>query len=434
MRGQFTGLSCLFKAVVEVLSFSSVVCLGTYRLPGLSVMDFDGKQPKSVEMVSMDAMNAMDADVWEHLPEQLLRSILSRLPWWSNLKMRSVCQSWNLILRNTEFLKTCFPVPSERPPCWMSKTSDENCYGIRNWTKTKGRPIHKTSLLPGFPRALQYSVKAAAGGLLLMENHDDGKLGRVVVNPLNGTHRQVPPLPKLEDAEVGQTMGMVMDQTTQSHKIIAVHRERIDSRGIVGVPTFLQEEIYVYDLKDNQWRLVSSLMVTYEDHLSRLYLNAVIIKNDLYILTLMQTEEFWIYRVFKVSSKGWDEVPAVFAYQLKNVDLFEHNGYLMLVGSAFKNLRVQIWRHDWVTKEWEEMLTMPHEMLGRGSIKSPEGAMFTFYSQGDHVCFIVEPSRSLRITCDIVKREWWSGTSPTFRFMNGEEVGWLFQPRLDIVL
>ncbi|KAL2629773.1 hypothetical protein R1flu_014459 [Riccia fluitans] len=391
-------------------------------------MDLDEpKQPKSVEMVNMDAM---DSEVWEHLPEQLLRSILARLPWWSNLKMRSVCQSWNRVLRDTEFLKSSIPAPSEHPPCWISKTSDENCYGIRNWTKTKGRSVQKTSLLPGVPRAHQYAVNAAAGGLLLMENQEDRKLDRIVVNPLNGTCRRVPHLPKLEDAEMGHTMGMVVDQTTQSHKIIFVHRESIDRRGMMG----LQEEIYVYDLKDDQWRLVSSLMRTNDDHRRVLYLNAVIIAGDLYILTLTQAEEIWMYRVFKVSPKGWEEVPAILAYQLKNVDLFEHNGYLMLVGSALRSLRVQIWRHDWASREWEEMLTMPEEMLGRGSIKSPESTMFKFHSQGDHLCFIDSPSRSIRITCDMVKREWWSGTSPTFRFMNGEEIGWLFQPRLDIVL
>ncbi|BBN05700.1 hypothetical protein MPTK1_3g15290 [Marchantia polymorpha subsp. ruderalis] len=361
----------------------------------------------------------MDPELWRHLPEELVQRILARLPWWSNMQLRSVSRAWRTLLADCEFLRRSEPPVGGRRPCWICRSRDAS-YTLRNWSMTRSLPL--AGLLSTDP---QFRLEAATAGLLLMAHHSQ-PLGRLsfLVNPLNGTRRDIPPLPLLKDPSLCYSLGMVADRSSRSHKIIVVHSELVNCPGAPA-----QEEIFVYDSRADRWDMVHCMQRQCDDY--RGLRSAVFVNGQLYILTVMNSEDGWIYRLFLVLPSRWDEVPARICIQtLSNVHMFEHGGRLMLVGETKTGGRaaaVRIWRLGPSMTKWHEAFVMPDHLLLQLHVPR-RGVRFKVHVEGHFACF----RGRVVVVCDMLQGSWASSSFDCFRSVDESE--FLLEPRLDVVL
>jgi hypothetical protein len=81
----------------------------------------------------------VDSLIWQHLPDQLLVSILTRLPLPANFQMRRVCKLWNSTLQDHNFLRECpQSSPLQEPFCAMATDSGGSAIfspAVQRWSE-----------------------------------------------------------------------------------------------------------------------------------------------------------------------------------------------------------------------------------------------------------------------------------------------------------
>ncbi|CAM6108661.1 unnamed protein product [Calypogeia fissa] len=394
----------------------------------------------------------MDPDVWKNMPDELIPLILARLPWWGNLQLRGVCKSWNAKLSNAEFFSSFNTVQTSAPhslygilsPGILSTAG--SCAAVNLVGKHYWNVLPRPSSLPNFQASDFFELQASSAGLLLME----GKLiekGRILVNPVNKTHRRVPPVPTLT-GEGGfenyvargllkeHTEGMVVDTHTKSVRIIVLQHQPIDGHVVPTArnQTFMSDlelwRIHVYDMGRNAWDLVARFQ---SEHLQRIK-NAILVGETLYILTKQPSfRHRHRHRVFRASGTELLEVPAEITIDIPTVHIFQHRGSLMLVGgTVLKQSGVDIWRWDDGGEHWHKVMSMPGDLVDSGWGRRD----FQINAEGDFLCLASYAKKDVVLLVNLVKEEWKSVSYKNdYIYQDWASIRtFLWQPRLDIVL
>lgn len=387
----------------------------------------------------------MDADVWRKFPDELLPVVLARLPWWKNLQLRGVCKFWRGLLSNPNFLASSSPISTSRPPCVVLSTPEECAivnFAIRRW-----HVLPQSSLLPGLRAADSFEISAATAGLFLMEGRHEN---RFLVNPLNKTQRQLPPVPPLEGqisswgTSPHHPLKMMGTGKINNVKIIGVQFQiqslDVDVRGIEAVADFILSDaelwsIYVYDLLRNSWDLVSKNL---QREISHSLENAIFVGDDLYLLTKQQgglRPRRHAHSVLRAMATDLVEVPADFAADVPTVHIFQHHGSLMLVrGTEEWHPRVDVWRLENMTQNWEMVVSMPQHLLTK-FYKKLQNGIFNFDAEGDFACFSNYFITEIVIVYNLVDQIWWEISCKDYisHDLSFHDT-FLWQPNLNIVL
>ncbi|CAM6108627.1 unnamed protein product [Calypogeia fissa] len=387
----------------------------------------------------------MDAEVWGKFPDELLPVVLARLPWWKNLQLRGVCKAWRGLLSNPSFLASSSPISTSRPPCVILSTTEECAivnFAIRRWNV-----LPQSSFLPGLRAADCFEISAATAGLFLMEGRHES---RFLVNPLNKTQRQLPPVPPLEGqipswgTSPHHPLKMMVTGKPNNIKIVGVQFQiqslAVDVRGIEAVADFLLNDselwsIYVYDLLRDSWDLVSKNL---QREISHSLENAIFVGEDLYLLTKQQgglRPRRHTHSVLKAMATELVEVPIDFTADVPTVHIFQHRGFLMLVcGAEEWNPCVDIWRLENETQQWEKLVSMPERLLNKFYAKLHNG-IFNFDAEGDFACFSNYFNTEIVIVYNLVDEVWWEISCKDYisQDLNFHDT-FLWQPNLNILL
>jgi hypothetical protein len=383
----------------------------------------------------------MDAQVWRKFPEELLPVVFAKLPWWINLQLRTVCKSWQRMLSNPSFLAKSAPVPTTRAPCIIISTAEE-C-AVVNFAIRKWNVLPQSTVLPGVRAADCFEISAATAGLFLMEGRHGS---RFLVNPLNKTQRQLPPVPTLE----GQTskwhhpLKMMVNGTSNNIKIVGVQFEiqslAVDVRGLEAVADFMLSDselwsIYVYDLVRDSWDLVAKNL---QREISHSLENAIFVGEDLYLLTKQQgglRPRRHTHSLLRAMATDLVEIPVEFATDYPTIHIFQHRGHLMLVrGAKERSPCVDIWVLEDMTPTWEKVVSMPEHLRTRFYEKLHNG-IFNFDAEGDFACFSNYFNTEIIIIYNLVDQVWWEISCKDYisQDLNFHDT-YLWQPNLNIVL
>ncbi|KAL3683799.1 hypothetical protein R1sor_001821 [Riccia sorocarpa] len=415
--------------------------------------EFEGEENQEGNKPELVSESDMDSKLWAKLPDELLTVVLAHLPRSCNLRLREVSKSWNSVLRDFELLRR-YNSPARNPYNLEYNVSPRlTCLVVGNATHCsifnlsvqKWFSISHSSLLPGLPYADEYQVVAACGGAFLMESRVE-ELGRFLVNPLNKTHRELPPLPPpdLGFRSTCTVLGMSVDhKTSRVQKIIAeqTEYEEPESPTPDGDPlgTTKFSEIYIYDFDriPCKWELVTSLQS--EIDLGLEVESAVFVGGALYVLFVQPFGWCWMYRVFRAQESSWMELQADMVHDLGHVHLFEHRGNLMLVGGmdVFKSdepLCIGVWRFCRDEETWDLILSMPDELVTKLCVVPKNGMFYHFDVEEDHACFI-NPFTEVTVTCDLVRNVWncLDRLNHGTNFQDVDDLVFMFHPRLDVV-
>ncbi|CAM6114671.1 unnamed protein product [Calypogeia fissa] len=189
----------------------------------------------------------MDPTVWErHLPEEVIHTILARLPIRSFCRLRSVCKGWNAAVKSPSFRGICARVPSSAP-FWIVFA----CEGPLVYDSTSQK-WHVASCFLSYHSVTREAILEATGSLMFYRNLDPHDRRLLVFNPMSKHKRRIPPMIKMDNCYI---MGMVLDKYTQSYKIFAVDevfREHKRGRDIL--------RLQVYDPAQKRWEMSGSLL------------------------------------------------------------------------------------------------------------------------------------------------------------------------------
>ncbi|KAG6547458.1 hypothetical protein Mapa_010906 [Marchantia paleacea] len=219
------------------------------------------------------------------LPEDILASILSFLPWYDVLRLRIVCQKWNKLLQTTGFRRKWRGRDSHQAPlCFMSSAEFAKEHGISIYNPDNNRwQLCGMNFSPSFYTftledgasftATDVRVMGAAEGLMLLQvllppdlvsEYDERKNTHrarsmeyllFVMNPVDVSFKKrVPLLPQLRQFDTSRPMGMVWNESSHSHRIIVhYHPQSPDYTFASEWDAHKISTFYSYDLQNNVW-------------------------------------------------------------------------------------------------------------------------------------------------------------------------------------
>ncbi|KAL2644688.1 hypothetical protein R1flu_012275 [Riccia fluitans] len=359
--------------------------------------------------VKNDGFGDMDSQVWDKLPDEILRLILSCLPWWSNLRLRSVSRAWKNLLSDASFLAHSTPLQTgDAAPCCILRISEPYTIGDLNTGKWSELKDFSATWDNGF------RISAASSGVFLMHRPDLNV--NFLVNPLNRTQRMLPPLPKLEDQLVVAAwhypMTMKVEENPVNVKVVGLQ---------FGDGKLTR--VFIYDLLKHSWNAISD-NVTSKNF--RAVQSSLFVGDDIYLLTPSD-------QLFRVAGRQLVEIPLPECSHegLVIKHIFQHQGSLMLANGLWVTKPhpvVELWRFDHVQESWQMVEQMPEQF----AVELEDSKdLFKVDSEGDVVGFGCFHSKVL-ILHNLVTLEWWS--VPCKDYLNCTGCSFLWHPRLDIVL
>ncbi|CAM6121775.1 unnamed protein product [Calypogeia fissa] len=233
------------------------------------------------EQVSSEKSD-IDETIWQNLPDQLLISILTRLPLPANFQMRRVCKLWNSTLQNLNFLKECPRLaPLQEPFCVMATDSGGSAIfspAVHKWSEFPQSWLSGHTPESEAPPSESFEVVGAAGGVLLVQGkaiavgdeydrfdsefdssdedeaglaglafinskrkeRQKGRRSLSLFNPLNKSRRRIALPRRLRRLSTSSILGVVFNRERDNHKIIMAHRG--SSRRSVDPQTVLKME------------------------------------------------------------------------------------------------------------------------------------------------------------------------------------------------
>ncbi|KAL3697878.1 hypothetical protein R1sor_011954 [Riccia sorocarpa] len=331
-----------------------------------------------------DGTGAMDSEVWERLPDEIVPQILSCLPWWSNLRLRRVSRAWKTLLSDPKFLTHSTPSPAAGAPYCILRNSAPFTIGDLNTGRWNELKDFSSTWGNGF------RISATSSGIFLMHKRDPNV--NFLVNPLNRTQRMLPPLPKLEDQLVVAAwhypMTMKVEENPVNVKVVGLQFSD-------GKLT----RVYVYDLLRHSWDVVSD-NVTGKNF--RAVQSSLIVGDDIFLLTPSD-------QLFRVYRRQLVEIPLPDCSHegLVIKHIFQHKGSLMLANGLWVSKphpQVELWRFDGTHGSWQKIREMPE----RYAVELENSKdLFKVDAEGDVVGFGCFHSKVL-VLHNLVTSEWWT--------------------------
>ncbi|KAL3688154.1 hypothetical protein R1sor_014463 [Riccia sorocarpa] len=396
------------------------------------------------------------------IPEKILVDVLRFLPWEDVFRLRVVCKEWNEILKSDWFRKKWCRDPNQVPLCFSSccRIQGNTFYNpaTESWHVSEGdfAIIQRGSGLSeyGIKEEEEFHIVGAAEGLLLLQivldedpDSDDDKsvYDLFVANPLYPSNLKKLDLPlELRYIETSRVIGMMWNQETQSHQILAaLYPSGVSDQG------YLDEEeeedgpydenrcwvFFLYDLKVDQW----SQVARWPEEKFRHFQSPSFADGQLYCLgklaeppsSVMRAGRYRVYRVddsclnwlheptwvgdhdlgpphpldfatlFRWEDKRWPENKVMVAGGNVDRHIFKTEGPIL------RNFC--IWRimDEFEGEEhvWVEVLQMPDNLLLRINAR-PINCQFRCAANGRFVS--VANSWNDVVMCDLETGIWWA--------------------------
>ncbi|VFQ96077.1 unnamed protein product [Cuscuta campestris] len=180
----------------------------------------------------------------DELNQDILETVLSRLPTSSFGRLATVCKRWKSVAQSPTFRRSCSEVPSRDPWFYMvdsqlpgSSVAPPVVYDSseENW-KSIGVPSFLPKMEGDGYSCSDYVPVAASGGLLCFFSESDGF---VVSNPVTGMYRGIP----LPDSDFQQSplRAVAMASTLTAYKLVLISGE------------FPELNFRVYDSGEGGW-------------------------------------------------------------------------------------------------------------------------------------------------------------------------------------
>lgn len=390
----------------------------------------------------------MDTELWGKLPEDILPHILSRLPWWSMMKCRVVSKQWQSLLSDPIFLKIAVSSPGALdPPCCVL-SNHKFYYVIINPDTQRCHAIPRDNMFPlqHHPEANRFQLHGTAGGLFLMQVAFQCR-DRYLFNPLNGTQRLLPAVPpspllvldspwtKLHQPKTW----MMVDDSGHLRLICLQVRETP-----VGNPELVLWTVHTYDFVENGWRLHSTDL---PGKRLEFCISATLLEGNVYLLVktpVLFTGTGLTHRLFKAYARHMVEMSIKFTDGISALQIFQYQGALMLMAGTEEPRKppfhVSIWKYDEILESWENVVSMPQDIVDTFYEEMSAEGGFYFDKEGDVCCFANRLDSEFIVMYHFVRNEWWHVSCSETVVDEFEKMKvvcrltFLWQPRLDIFL
>lgn len=352
--------------------------------------------------------------MWSQLPQQILEEVLLRLPSSRLSTMRSVCKEWDSLLSSSSFLScydSRFDYGEDHVVMLKSNTSDTQVYNPSSgiWVAL---PFESNPLQTMEPVATEggYVCFLTSSSILL------------VYNFLTNSYRQLPSM-VIETSMLGSpvTVGMLIDDQTQSYKVIAIW----DERG----------PVLEYDSRNHLWRVTARCPLSFLNFRTS---QSVLCGGLLYFIVNGGPLRGGLFiRAYNIHSFEWNTPSAPLPSQdIHHPTLIEHKGRIFLAGDA-AGVGIQVWRLTHWTMAWEKVTQMPEQLYEEFIFDVKQlSSHVNCLRLRDSICFISNFRRPI-LAYDLTKEVWhemFVRNIPSEIVPDGSEKYLTFQPSLyDIV-
>ncbi|ONK55247.1 uncharacterized protein A4U43_C04F14690 [Asparagus officinalis] len=333
-------------------------------------------------LTASSSTEAMEQLIWKELPEDLLESVIARLPVATFFRFRSVCKKWNSSLTSSSFSQYYSEIGQSHP--WFYTVTHENINRGAMYDPSSRKWHHPSiSFLP--PKMIILPV-ASAGGLICFM--DIGNRNFYACNPLTNSFKELPPRSMQVWSRV--VVGMVLNGNSlrSGYKIVWL--------GCSG-----NHEIY--DSVKNSWARPGSLPPGIKLPLCLNFRSqTVAIGSTLYF---MRANPDGILS-YDVATGMWKQFVIPSPVHLTDHTLAECSGKLMLLGLLSKNAAtcICVWELQRMTLLWKEVDRMPNvwclEFYGKHI------RMTCLGNKGLLMLSLRSKRMNRLVTYDVKKREW----------------------------
>ncbi|KAL2609590.1 hypothetical protein R1flu_028163 [Riccia fluitans] len=319
--------------------------------------------------------DSMDAKLWSRLPEDLMQRVLVFLPIPDVLRLRCVSKSWNSLLSTRRFLLPLDCCPSNATITTVSQLPLEEQPYLLCLTTVESNPIIHVYNVPlckwdvislsFLPSLEEISVVKSGGGLIYLKARlgyrDDTVF--LTCNPLTKTWKQLPPFSENEPYRLGMSSltSMVCNPRCSSSDL----GYRIIEAGLNGL-TDLRTKIY--DSATGAWKTSGALPAEITGFESE----GIVVNNCLYGVTCLP------YKIIKMELDESDSSWSEFSPGLPSCAVFPHLveslGEMLMIGGYDpcweeglipEPISLKVWRMNRSLMEWEDVSTLPFDMLQR---------------------------------------------------------------------
>lgn len=334
----------------------------------------------------------MDSRIWSNMPHHILDHILAFLPFWSILQLQSVSRKWRSNLTSTDFLtersKTC---QAEVLFIMFPHGLYLNAFAAYNPHLNKWHLI-PLSYFGQKDIRYDFRVIATVGGLLCMEEVAWPSRSLVVSNPINRSHRKLPPMLDMKSPYV---VGMMMYPDKTGYRVLVAQ----DGESLVS---------QFYDSVSDSWTMNSTL----ESKVVML-VGMVLLGEFLFCLS------FWPIGVvaYSIEEATWVNMQVKMPASINSPHLIHHSGQLLLVGGVEEYgqlISIRIWNVDLASKECVEIERMPDHFFNKFSFKV-SGEHFSCMGEAGFVCFSDGRTPPILMYDMNEKRWWWLPPCPYHR-------------------
>ncbi|KAL3694396.1 hypothetical protein R1sor_008047 [Riccia sorocarpa] len=367
----------------------------------------------------------MDPEVWKHLTdyEDILRRVLVRVSWDTNIRLRPVSKAWNNTLLELSKFLTWSSMLTDRsfymdyPELkWVDSStslatgdsicilSATNCavvnFGINRWCNLP--PINQ---LP-FGQRNEFSVTRAAKGLLLLEgkylpgtNQDLYKLDRFLFNPLTQDFSKLPPVPRNtheRDCKLDYPMIITVDDD-RVVRVVAVElgREETNYRWFKIIRILIWQEN-----GSRGWEAADvDGTRTFPQHVQELR-EGVFAAGKLFLNTKCMDPVFASRKAgYRVMQCNWETHSVLIGdFEPNEIQhLFQHRGVVMRLTATWKEEPVlsflkpqslELCTFDHLNRTWlqESTVEMPKQMVDRFHDTVPHQQNTFVHVEGDILC------------------------------------------------
>ncbi|KAK7295588.1 hypothetical protein RJT34_18498 [Clitoria ternatea] len=195
-------------------------------------------QGRARKRSTMNEKNQRKKRVTPFLPDELIESILLRLPVRSLLRFKSVCKSWLSLISNPQFAESHFDLaasPTNRHLLWSWAAANPFVSIDKDASPDDDSAI--VTLLPPHPSCVLGSCR----GFLLL-HHQRADFDLIVWNPSTGAHKSIPRPVQCDFDVTGMSpflCGFGYDPSTNDYLIILV--------------PFGKNRFQTYSFKTNLW-------------------------------------------------------------------------------------------------------------------------------------------------------------------------------------
>ncbi|KAL3686018.1 hypothetical protein R1sor_004040 [Riccia sorocarpa] len=411
----------------------------------------------------------MDSEVWKHVGdhEEILRLVLARVSWDTNLRLRPVSKAWNETLSEPSFLtwssmltdqsfyvdhpdlewvdtssstdRTTSDVDSstgkkrelrlEDPICLLS-ISQTSCavanFELHRWCKL---PLLEH---PPLGEGGDWTISSAAGGLLLLErsvfkrNVDLYNADRFLLNPVSKCCVKLPPVPKVLKSfdRMFNVLQQPMMMVDKDKSVIVMAFE------FSHLPRNLNLGLYAYLNRVLIWRQNASIWEVLETDETRTATirearNAVFADGELFIHTKYLQSGLPGHRVIRCEKRaeGQTEILVGDFDSEPVVRVFQHRGTLKRLTATWKgendtsplhqqrkqqNVKLCSFNHLDSSWEQESMIEMPKDMVKKLYDSLPDRGIWRFCVdvEGDILCIGNRFKAQVFFLYNLLTNEW----------------------------